>query len=456
MNIRLVVVITLLVSAASIVTAPNAHTSGSATIVSTKTLLSHLVVAREHTAGYEPAELHLWADADHDGCDTGREVLIAEATATPHVGSRCTLSGGTWFSSYDGVTTTDPSTVRVDHLVPLAEAWQSGAWRWSADTRARYANDLGYGAVLIAVSARSSLAKGAREPQDWLPPRTSFDCTYMARWVAVKWRWRLAIGSAESTFLSKRLALCGWPSVREPSRPSISSVLCGLNERMNVRGQFSTQYQIRNTYYRGQRPMCIQNVGGLANFSVTQQPGYAPTGRVAAFPDIFRGCIWNRCSPNPGIPIKVSAVGHLVSTWHTTESAHGSWNAAYEMWFGKRRMTTGQADGAELMIWLNEHGTCCALQRGAPKVWIDGRRFWLSHWRACSHKWHVCFNYIQFRLVHRTWRADRLRLKPFISRCVRIGLIRPGWWMENVGAGFEIWSGGRGLATTRFGVSMSR
>lgn len=193
-----------------------------AATVSTHTLLGQLVVASEHTSGYDRSLFPLWIDADHDGCDTRYEVLIAEATTSPQVGSGCTLTGGRWFSRYDGVRTTDPSTFDIDHLVPLAEAWQSGAWRWNTDTRTRYANDLGYGPDLVAVTAHSNRSKGDQEPQSWLPPRTSFDCTYLAWWVAVKWRWHLQIDSTEKTFLTNHLRACSWPSVRKPTRPSIA------------------------------------------------------------------------------------------------------------------------------------------------------------------------------------------------------------------------------------------
>jgi hypothetical protein len=205
------------IAASSVVVAP---TAGASTI-STQTLLAQLVVAREHSAGYDRTLFPLWIDADHDGCDTRDEVLIAEATRTPTVGAGCSLTGGRWYSRYDGVTTTDPSTFDIDHLVPLAEAWQSGAWRWNTDTRERYANDLGYGADLIAVTAHSNRSKGDREPQDWLPDRTSFQCRYMAWWVAVKWRWHLRVNHAEKAFLVSRLSACGWPSVRTPRRASV-------------------------------------------------------------------------------------------------------------------------------------------------------------------------------------------------------------------------------------------
>ena len=90
------------------------------TKVSTRYLLNHLTVAGEHSAGYQRSKFKLWIDADHDGCDTRDEVLIAEAIKKPHVGAGCSLSGGRWFSKYDGVSTTNPSTFDIDHVVPLA------------------------------------------------------------------------------------------------------------------------------------------------------------------------------------------------------------------------------------------------------------------------------------------------------------------------------------------------
>jgi hypothetical protein len=219
MRITAAVVVTTVLAAATVAVALPAG----ATTISTQTLLGQLVVTHEHSAGYDRSLFPLWIDADHNGCDTRYEVLIAEATHAPTVGAGCSLSGGQWFSKYDGVTTTDPSTFDIDHVVPLAEAWQSGAWRWTTATRERYANDLGYAADLVAVTAHSNRSKGDREPQDWLPDRTSFQCRYMAWWVAVKWRWRLHINGAEKTFLVNRLSGCGWPSVRTPRRAAMAT-----------------------------------------------------------------------------------------------------------------------------------------------------------------------------------------------------------------------------------------
>jgi hypothetical protein len=118
---------------------------------------------------------------------------------------------------YDGVTTTNPSTFDVDHVVPLAEAWRSGARRWTAATRTRYANDLGYAHSLIAVSASSNRSKGDREPQEWLPQRRQ--CAYVGWWLAVKTRWRLSVDREEKRFLRTKIAECGDRTIVTP-RPA--------------------------------------------------------------------------------------------------------------------------------------------------------------------------------------------------------------------------------------------
>lgn len=232
--------------------------------------------------------------------------------------------------------------------------------------------------------------------------------------------------------------------------------LCDHAAHRIVYGPTGHAYEVRNAYWHGTRTMCIENRNLQPNFEVTSPPGADPQGLVSAYPDVFRGCLWHICSPNAGIPIQVSDIRRLASTWHTRQGVRGSWNAAYDLWIGKRRMITGQANGAELMIWLNRHGSCCPLSRHAPTVRVDGYKFRLARWRHYSAEWGVSWNYIQFRLVHPRWRVDHLRLKPFIMRAIKLKLVRSSWWLENVTAGFEIWHGGTGLRTTDFNVSLSR
>ena len=171
--------------------------------------LEALAVQPERRTGYDRDLFDHWVDADGDGCDARREVLIAEAIEVPRVGSSCALSGGRWYSVFDGATKTGTgSGFDVDHLVPLAEAWDSGAYGWDSDTRRRYANDLSYEHSLVAVSSSSNRQKGAADPAGWLPPDVSVRCWYAEAWIAVKTRWELSVDAGELQALRALVAQC--------------------------------------------------------------------------------------------------------------------------------------------------------------------------------------------------------------------------------------------------------
>jgi len=190
--------------------------------VSSRTLLRGLRTAPEKGRDYQRNKFRTWTDADGDRCDTRDEVLITEAVAAPTVLPGCGLTGGKWFSRYDGVATTERKALRIEHLVPLREVWQSGARRWTAVSRRQMANDLGAPYTLNVATARMVRAKASSEPRAWLSPRPRARCAYVAEWVAVKWRWHLSVDRAERRHLTKRLAACGWPALLQPTRPRIT------------------------------------------------------------------------------------------------------------------------------------------------------------------------------------------------------------------------------------------
>ena len=159
--------------------------------------------AAETRAGYDRSRFTLWVDADGDCQDTRDEVLAAESLVPV---SGCDVQRGQWLSYYDGVTTRASSGFDVDHLVPLAEAWDSGAKRWNAATRQRYANDLRDPRTLVAVTASSNRSKGDRDPSEWMPRLGA--CRYVRQWVAVKIRWRLTADRAEKQALRRTAAGC--------------------------------------------------------------------------------------------------------------------------------------------------------------------------------------------------------------------------------------------------------
>lgn len=122
------------------------------------------------------------------------------------VGSGCALSGGRWYSYYDAISQYSASDLDIDHMVPLAEAWDSGARSWSASTREAFANDLGDTRSLVGVTASQNRSKGDRDIADWLPPKAQ--CRYLREWVAVKHRWRLSVDSAEKAAMTSLASGC--------------------------------------------------------------------------------------------------------------------------------------------------------------------------------------------------------------------------------------------------------
>jgi hypothetical protein len=177
-------------------------------------LLARLEVRGEaEAATYDRVRFRHWIDADQDGCDARAEVLIAEAVRAPAIGAGCALTGGRWQSAYDGLETTNPGSFDVDHVVPLKEAWVSGASDWTDDRRRAYANDLAAPSALIAVSATSNRSKADQDPAEWLPPLESYHCTYIADWIVTKLRWGLAIDLREYTTLFAYARTCPAPAL---------------------------------------------------------------------------------------------------------------------------------------------------------------------------------------------------------------------------------------------------
>lgn len=119
----------------------------------------------------------------------------------------CRLSGGSWFSYYDATVVTSAGSLDIDHMVPFAEAWDSGASAWTPQRRETYANDQGAEASLVAVTARSNRSKADQDPAQWLPPATAVHCRYIGEWVATKLRC-LAVDEVELTALQDAAADC--------------------------------------------------------------------------------------------------------------------------------------------------------------------------------------------------------------------------------------------------------
>lgn len=186
-------------------------------------LLQSVPVVLEHRGGYDRSLFDVWLDADHDGCDTRSEVLRRDSSVAVRVTSHgCTVIDGAWVSAYDGVATTDPSQLEIDHVVALKEAWDSGAWSWTPARRAAFANDLSDPRTLREVTIAANRAKGDRDPSNWLPVAAD-QCRFLGDWVAIKARWGLSADPSEWGRIRNVLrSRCPGLMVTAPTAPTLA------------------------------------------------------------------------------------------------------------------------------------------------------------------------------------------------------------------------------------------
>ncbi len=159
---------------------------------------------------YRRSAFKQWTDADHDGCDTRAEVLRQEAVGPLAIDEDCVIENGQWYSLHDDhAITGDPAhQLDVGPVVPLKEAWESGAHAWDPATREAYANDLTADATLTATSVEASRQRADLDPAEWLPAYAPSHCAYIADWIATKLRWGLTVDFREAVKLTEVAQRC--------------------------------------------------------------------------------------------------------------------------------------------------------------------------------------------------------------------------------------------------------
>ena len=154
-----------------------------------------------------------WKDVDRNGCDTRNDILNRDLTSkTYKVNSEdCVVLTGILIDPYSGETisflrgVTTSSDVQIDHVVALSNAWQTGAFKLTIEKRTAFANDP---LNLLAAKGRLNSQKGAGDAATWLPPKKSYRCSYVARQVAVKYKYGLWLTAPEKSAIVKLLQPC--------------------------------------------------------------------------------------------------------------------------------------------------------------------------------------------------------------------------------------------------------
>ncbi|MFP3987093.1 HNH endonuclease family protein [Streptomyces sp. E11-3] len=163
------------------------------------------VAAHGSMSGYSRSKFPHWAEQG-ERCNT-RDLVLERDGADVKRDEECRTVSGTWVSVYDDVTVTEAPEIDIDHVVPLANAWRSGASKWNEEKRKAFANDL-TGPQLIAVSAASNRAKGDQSPDQWQPPVKTYWCVYARAWTAVKAAYELSVTEPEKSMLTEMLDTC--------------------------------------------------------------------------------------------------------------------------------------------------------------------------------------------------------------------------------------------------------
>jgi len=166
--------------------------------------------------GYSREEFPHWSDAQEYGwrlpagtpdpgsCDVREAALIRDGKEEV-VGGGCSVATGRWFDPYTGNTYLQPADIDIDHVVPLANAWRSGADSWTTARRERFAN---VPPDVLAVEDNANQQKGDKGPEAWKPPRTAYHCVYSKKWINIKHQWTLSVTREEKSALKQMLSTC--------------------------------------------------------------------------------------------------------------------------------------------------------------------------------------------------------------------------------------------------------
>jgi hypothetical protein len=170
------------------------------------------VKGRAAKTGYSREQFPHWKDPDKNGCDTRNDILKRDLTKVSFKSgtNNCKVISGSLLDPYSNKLISfdlskSASNIDIDHIVALSNAWQTGAFQITPTQRTNFANDP---LNLLAVDAKLNRQKGDGDAATWLPPYKSYRCTYVARQVMIKVKYKLWVTPPEKAAISKLLDGC--------------------------------------------------------------------------------------------------------------------------------------------------------------------------------------------------------------------------------------------------------
>jgi hypothetical protein len=188
-------------------------------------------------------------------------------------------------------------------------------------------------------------------------------------------------------------------------------------------------------------------ISGIGFNITTADFSNATDGSPATYTSIYRGCHWGDCTSSNPFPIEESNIASATTSVSITQPSGYNNDAAYDIWFNQTSTTSGQPNGTEIMIWLNHQGSIEPFGSQVATATIDGASY--EVWTGNQSSWKIV-SYVASTPVTS---VSNLNLVPFFADAVSRGSLESSWWLIDVEYGFEIWTGGQGLAMSGYSVS---
>jgi hypothetical protein len=191
---------------------------------------------------------------------------------------------------------------------------------------------------------------------------------------------------------------------------------------------------------------CV-SISGVGFTVTTADFSNATDGAPATYTSIYKGCHWGTCTTSNPFPIEESNIASATTSVSITQPSGSTNDAAYDIWFNQTSTTSGQPNGTEIMIWLNHQGSIQPFGSQVATETIDGVSW--NVWTGNQSSWKI----VSYVAVTPVTSVSSLNLVPFFADAVSRGSLETSWWLIDVEYGFEIWTGGQGLAMSGFSVS---
>lgn len=124
-------------------------------------------------------------------------VLVRDSQSKVDTNNNCSVLTGEWHDPYTDMNFNKASDIQIDHVVPLKNAYMTGAHSWDYLKRCLYANYLGSKTHLLPVNGSENERKGDRSPREYMPPSKQYTCQYLRNWLEIKYVWKLAMTPLE-------------------------------------------------------------------------------------------------------------------------------------------------------------------------------------------------------------------------------------------------------------------